>query len=169
MDGSSELKIKTENCNQKSKRHQCDECDLSFKAKTSLCFHKFMTHKSLKIKSEQTKLMSKICNSSEKADKKFECKDCNRNFTTNSNLKKHIATIHQKVRNFKCDICNKTFTNRTNLKVHKSINHIKSRDFICNICNADFTLKTYLKRHCEQKKRIINVIFVAKVSNQWTI
>ena len=44
MDGSSKLD-KLGFTQQESKRHECDMCELSFKAKISLLFHKATIHK----------------------------------------------------------------------------------------------------------------------------
>ena len=65
----SDLQNKTENVHQESKRHQCDVCELSFKAKTSLYFHKMTLHKTMTIKPEVKEESSKIFNSTEKAKK----------------------------------------------------------------------------------------------------
>ena len=63
MDGSSELETKIENADQNTNRHQCDVCELSFKAKTSLYFHKMTLHKTLTIKPE---VKEEICKLPEK-------------------------------------------------------------------------------------------------------
>ena len=47
--------------------------------------------------------------------KKFKCTICGYNF---SQLKRHIARVHEGKKPFKCDICHASFTQKNNMKQH---------------------------------------------------
>ena len=50
------------------------------------------------------------------SDEGFNCKFCGKFFNLKGNLKKHVATVHDGVRNFMCPICNKSFTQNHSLR-----------------------------------------------------
>ena len=45
-----------------------------------------------------------------------KCDECGKFFTTDRNLKRHIKSVHEGVREHKCDTCGKYFTQPTTLK-----------------------------------------------------
>ena len=53
------------------------------------------------------------------------CWQCNRQIKGSRELKRHIETVHEKLKNFECDHCGKKFTRKTNLLHHKKTAHQK--------------------------------------------
>ena len=53
-------------------------------------------------------------------EKAFKCGDCGKQFSQNSDLKKH-KSVHTGEKAFKCDQCGKQFSQSSNLKQHKLI------------------------------------------------
>ena len=57
---------------------------------------------------------------------KHKCHVCQREMHNPSNLKLHIPTKHEHIREFKCDICGKFFTSEFILDMHKKEMHKQS-------------------------------------------
>lgn len=49
---------------------------------------------------------------------KFTCSDCGKSFTNESSLKKHKATVHERLRPYICTVCQKCFGQYTDLTRH---------------------------------------------------
>ena len=49
--------------------------------------------------------------------KTFSCNDCDQTYTTMSNLKKHISSVHEGIR-YCCPFCKKEFTRKSMLNIH---------------------------------------------------
>ena len=67
--------------------------------------------------------------------KTFSCKVCDQTYTTMSNLKKHISTVHEGIR-YCCPFCKKEFTQKCELNIH-----VRDR------CKATFAHKQGLNGH----------------------
>ena len=88
-----------------------------------------------------------------------ECNLCNKLFSNQSNLRKHIKSVHEKIK-FKCEICTKNFTRKDNLLSHKRNIHSKNIEFKCTVCERKFSRKGNLQapkkvcckcRHCHEQ------------------
>ena len=55
---------------------------------------------------------------------------------------------------FKCQRCNKTFTKDRNLKRHIYVVHEGHKDFLCELCQKFFGFKQLLERHMKIKHNI---------------
>jgi len=62
-------------------------------------------------------------------ENKSHCSICLRSFTSNSNVKRHIAQFHEekKPKPFKCSLCNLSFGSRGGLKLHIDSVHEKKK------------------------------------------
>ena len=69
-----------------------------------------------------------------------ECDICNKLFSNQSNLRKHIKSVHEKMK-FKCEICG---SQKDNLRRHKKAVHSKSIEFKCTVCERKFSRKENL-------------------------
>ena len=105
--------------------------------------------------------------------KPYNCDICDVRFALNSDLKKHITSIHEQNKP-KCSICDAIFSSKANLKAHISSVHEKNKLFKCELCDTNFTLKASLNRHNKIKctnvtKGIISVVrlYLKKVNLEW--
>ena len=91
----------------------------------------------IKLENEETKLIE-VSNL---------CKQCNKSFATSVTLKRHIKTVHDKVKDYKCDSCEKRFGSKTDLKRHKNAVHNLLKPFECKFCRNTFSESFTLKKH----------------------
>ena len=65
-------------------------------------------------------------NPSKKPGQNLKCDICNKSFTQKSNLRQHVASVHEG-KTFKCDFCSSNFTEKGGLKRHiKSVHEEKT-------------------------------------------
>ena len=78
-------------------------------------------------------------------------------------LKKHILSIHGGYKPFICEICGGLFTLKSNLKMHIATVHENPRKkpYKCRICGGKFLNNNELKRHM-QTVHDIPVTFMAR-------
>lgn len=81
--------------------------------------------------------------------KNHECTMCQKRYTSQSNLDRHIRVFHCQERQHKCTTCHKMFSQLSSLRLHQSV-HMAERKFSCDICNNTFKTEVHLKLH---KKR----------------
>ena len=74
------------------------------------------------------------------------CKSCGKLFSSKTNLKKHMHTIHEGHKDYKCDFCNKLFNQEPNLKKHVYAVHVGHKPFKCE-CGKLFSQKVNMNRH----------------------
>ena len=48
----------------------------------------------------------------------YSCQLCDKAFSQQANLKRHMRVIHFKVKKYNCEICSKTFGQKSNAKIH---------------------------------------------------
>ena len=75
-----------------------------------------------------------------------ECNLCNKLFSNQSNLRKHIRSVHEKMK-FTCEICGKEVSRKDKLQRHKLSVHSKSSEFKCTVCERKFIQKDNLLAH----------------------
>jgi len=91
-----------------------------------------------KIKREKNKLKNKD---------KFKCEKCDYKFYDISSLKRHIKSIHDKVKDFFCENCDYKCSLNGNLQLHIKKVHLKIKDFFCENCDFKCSTSSHLKRH----------------------
>ena len=80
--------------------------------------------------------------------KPFECKICSYSFTSNSNLKAHISSIHEEKPDLpvlKCKYCERSVQGRKKLATHERIHTLET--LLCNKCDYE---GKYLQLHIKQ-------------------
>jgi len=118
--------------------------------------HTFRTPKELKIhqKEKHANLYCLKCNAVSNSEedllthncsKRYKCKQCQRLFSTNHELKSH-SYIHSGEKPHMCDHCGKGFRQRATLDRHK-LTHESKRNYDCDICHKKFKFKHYLVSH----------------------
>ena len=88
-----------------------------------------------------------------------------------SSLKRHILSVHEKVKAYKCDLCDATFTPKARLKTHHSSVHEEKKPYECPICQARYAHRTAMVNHISSVHeqithncKICNVSFKVKQS-----
>ena len=142
---------------EKSKELVCTPCALQFDKKVVFDLHISLVHETTKSESGERLAIEgdqdfvivsgAIQKISPKTSASFPCESCNKVFTLNGSLKRHIQCIHEKNRPFKCSACEKTFKLKNYLKRHFSSVHENKRPHKCIICKKTFKENNHLKRH----------------------
>ncbi|XP_034484179.1 zinc finger protein 431-like [Drosophila innubila] len=91
-----------------------------------------------------------------KSEGKPICLDCDKNFTTIGNLRIHIKTVHDKIKDFACRFCPNRFSKKCNLRRHE-YTHTGEKPYECKVCNQHFghdkTLINHMKSHNRKEPR----------------
>ena len=77
----------------------------------------------------------------------FSCPKCPSMFKSRGDLRRHKATIHDKVKPFECDKCGATFGHRGHLNRHVKTVHLRERPYKCNTCGFRFLQASHLEMH----------------------
>jgi hypothetical protein len=80
----------------------------------------------------------------------FTCDKCDKVLSTKKNLKVHIKSVHDKIKDVKCDKCDYVCSTNGSLKIHIKQMHDKIRDFKCDKCDYVSSSNNALKRHIKQ-------------------
>ncbi len=125
------------------KFHRCSECTRSFNQRIHLTRHIDEVHRGIR----KTHVR-----------KKLKCSQCDRQFTHNSDLRKH-QNVHKEEKKFECTECLRKFFTQTTLEKHALL-HDDSRPFICqhsdesdllvSQCTFSSKTKTSLLKHVER-------------------
>ena len=88
----------------------------------------------------------------------FKCLICEKVFRTKSNIKKHILSVHEKLRNFKCHLCENAYLDSSALNFHLERHKTPEEEHIqCDICSKminKFNFKRHKIIHKENPKNI---------------
>ncbi len=101
-------------------------------------------------KLDVTFLLNKPASSSGSASStidRSQCPICGHRFTQVGDMRKHMRTVHERLRPYKCEICGRSFGENGNLQKHRRSVHLKERPFSCPRCAASFAFKDGLTRH----------------------
>ena len=114
-----------------------------------------------KTQENQEKNQQKAKNNNPKFFFSYTEKEKKNKYSTASNLRNHLMTIHQNLRPFKCPFpnCKKKYSIQSRLQVHYRI-HSGKKPFVCTFCSKAFNEKgnEYI-----QEKNHLFVLFVQKL------
>lgn len=102
----------------------CPECEKQFSNSTFLTIHINNIHKGIK----------------------FKCEKCNMEFTQESNKKRHVKVVHDKIKNFSCSLCDHKATSRSELLHHLNYKHL-GKKYACHQCDKEFNYERYVSSH----------------------
>ena len=79
---------------------------------------------------------------------KFFCDFCEFKTFSKMNVKRHLRTIHLKIKAFQCQFCpDKKYTSKVTLDQHMITKHGQETDYICRCCGRKFPTMSFLRSH----------------------
>eukprot|EP00189_Rhodosorus_marinus_P002195 CAMPEP_0113964610 /NCGR_PEP_ID=MMETSP0011_2-20120614/7250_1 /TAXON_ID=101924 /ORGANISM="Rhodosorus marinus" /LENGTH=424 /DNA_ID=CAMNT_0000976961 /DNA_START=92 /DNA_END=1366 /DNA_ORIENTATION=- /assembly_acc=CAM_ASM_000156 len=84
----------------------------------------------------------------------YPCEICGKRFSQSGHVRVHIQTVHEKAALHFCEICGRGFGTKPKLVRHRRSVHEKSRHYECRICNSKYFQSSDLKRHVRTKHKI---------------
>jgi len=79
--------------------------------------------------------------------KDVECEFCDYTCSLNSNLQRHIKSVHNKIKDVECEFCDYTCSQNSDLQKHIKSVHNKIKDFECEFCDYTCSKNSDLQRH----------------------
>ncbi|KAL8608618.1 hypothetical protein ACOMHN_002848 [Nucella lapillus] len=79
-------------------------------------------------------------------EKPFICSTCGTGFVTNVDLRRHVNSVHRKLRPYTCDVCSKRFMYSQTLRTHQKL-HSGLKSFKCDKCDKSYATKGSLTMH----------------------
>lgn len=78
----------------------------------------------------------------------FYCDHCDFKTFSKTNIKRHLTTIHLRIKAFACKLCSdKRYTSKITLEQHMIRKHNLETDFICLLCGKKFASMSFLRSH----------------------
>lgn len=79
---------------------------------------------------------------------KFFCDFCDFKTFSKMNVKRHLRTIHLKIKAFVCQFCpDKKYTSKVTLDQHMITKHGQETDYVCRCCGRKFPTMSFLRSH----------------------
>ena len=129
------LKRHVETVHHGIKRFKCNKCEKAYAAKRRLLRHVGVVHNGEKpINFEITR----------------ECKHCGKSFGFYTSWKRHVETVHKRIKKFRCEECNAAYADVRLLKQHKVKAHESQANIVCKKCNIYFSSQIGLKSHLKK-------------------
>ena len=149
------LESHVESCQKLAAQFSCDDCNQMFFRFEELKTHCQEVHGNLECETGQNGAIEFLIDGESEAcllrleekkiERKFECVECLKSFTTKLQLKHHL-NIHLGLKPYSCEICNKSFTQPTHLKIHRRV-HDGSKPYMCSVCGKTFAIGSNMRKH----------------------
>lgn len=104
---------------------------------------------------------------------KYDCKTCDRTFSSSSRLSVHVRRFHLQERLHKCSECDKRFFRTSDLKSHLLV-HTGAKNYKCEVCSKFLATQSILNKHMRIhtndrrfKCAICEQAFIQKPSLNW--
>jgi len=126
----------------------CEICEKAFKSKQALTIHhRIHTGEKKQKTAEKCGTCGKafMCLKQHICQRKFQCKDCGKEFKHWSKLESHRRS-HTSEKPFKCEDCGKAFKQIGSLTIHRR-SHTGEKPFKCEECGKAFAQRALLTRH----------------------
>ncbi|KOX76692.1 hypothetical protein WN51_11047 [Melipona quadrifasciata] len=81
--------------------------------------------------------------------------DCNKAYTNNCHLKRHMKTHSAMKKMYICPVCSICISNQHNLKRHYNTMHMNYDKFTCKECNLTFVKKYQLEIHMAKHNSVV--------------
>ena len=101
------------------------------------------------IESKPTKEKEVISRKITSVGSKFQCPKCDKLFSQNSSVHKHIRSVHEGVK-YACNQCDHQATTQSSLTRHIQSKH-EGIKYACNQCDQQFTTQGNLTTHIKRK------------------
>jgi KRAB domain-containing zinc finger protein len=121
----------------------CKVCGEKFQRNSELKKHIAIVHD--KISEEEYELNKPKPLKRELVGEKYNCPDCDKDFTAITGLKMHQDAVHEGIR-YNCEQCDKTFSQPIGLRKHVESLHEGIR-YNCSKCDKSFTQKGEMNAH----------------------
>lgn len=89
------------------------------------------------------------------ANKVYNCKKCNVQFSSANQYRDHKLKHSNDV--YTCNECQKAFLSIINLNRHRQNEHQQRQTFVCTICNCEFTNVQFLEEHNKTRSHLHNL------------
>ena len=82
----------------------------------------------------------------EQTESRRWCSECNKHFSTETVLKRHVATMHKGQYLYRCQYCGRGFVSMDSMKGHL-VQHTGIKAFACRVCGNNFSYSSTMKVH----------------------
>ena len=89
--------------------------------------------------------------------KPFKCDICDYICSQKMDMNRHIASVHEGKKPFKCVICDYSCSQKGNMSTHVASVHEGTKPFKCDICDYICSLKTVMLHQIMKEKSHSNV------------
>lgn len=80
------------------------------------------------------------------------CRECNKVFANEVNLRLHVRSVHLRERNYQCGLCTMRFFTTTDQRRHERTHSVAEADLIsCTYCDTKFKSKDSWRRHVNKQ------------------
>merc|ERR1719266_1290397 len=79
--------------------------------------------------------------------KPHKCPTCGGGFSSKQHMRTHIATVHEGKKPYACGQCGASFAHKGNLNGHIASVHEGKKPYVCKICDTKFAAKQGLQKH----------------------